>query len=563
MTREMGFRVVKIMAAVTSGVLLYMAFPPQAQADSAWMALVPLMLIIRRCAPRAAAGWAALSAIIFWALTLSWFPAIIKNDGPWPLVFLGLAFLTLWCACFMMVYAYTSARLWQWAGLAPGWRRVVLVLLADPLLWVGTEWSRGWLLTGFAWNFLGVSQVANLPLIQVASMVGVYGVSAVLILFNGALTSLLQRVLRPFELRCCGSAVMASGPFTMVARLMHALESGLPLLLVALVWFWGLGRLEEWQRVSAEAPKWRVALIQPNAPCIFTLDEQTTLAQLTLLKTRTQQASAAAPDLMVWPETAVLGSIPYVPETWHFIQQGVKVAGAPLLTGALETEKATGAAADADGFVYYNAAWLFDIAGEAVGVYRKRHLVPFGEFIPLDKRISWLQRFAPTGVSCTPGSDAGILRVTRASGEVLRLGPLICFEDTVPSLSRATVRAGAQLLVLMTNDAWFNGSIEPVQHLDQSVFRAVENGVPLVRAANSGVSCAVDAVGRVTRLEADGKAVDFDGFFVTQVAVPHKPFRAPYTRWGDRLLALPGLLLVLVVACHGLYMSKKTSSLES
>jgi apolipoprotein N-acyltransferase len=132
-------------------------------------------------------------------------------------------------------------------------------------------------------------------------------------------------------------------------------------------------------------------------------------------------------------------------------------------------------------------------------------------------------------------------------GGTLALGPLICFEDTVPALSRAAVRAGARLLVLMTNDAWFNGSIEPVQHLNQSVFRAVENGVPLVRAANSGVSCAVDAVGRVTRLESDGAVADFDGFLVTQVAVPRVPLPAPYTRWGDWTLGYPGLALLLAV----------------
>jgi len=134
---------------------------------------------------------------------------------------------------------------------------------------------------------------------------------------------------------------------------------------------------------------------------------------------------------------------------------------------------------------------------------------------------------------------------------------MICFEDTVPSLSREAVRAGARLLVLMTNDAWFNGSIEPLQHMNQSVFRAVENGVPLVRAANSGVSCAVDAVGRVKRLEAHGAVSDFSGFLVTQVAVPGEPLASPYTRWGDWLLGLPGLAAVLAAAMCGLAMDKR------
>ncbi|MDD2456020.1 MAG: hypothetical protein PHE10_06795, partial [Kiritimatiellae bacterium] len=168
-----------------SGLLLWTAFPPQAQADSAWMALAPLFLVIRHSRPKAAAGWAWLAGLIFWLSTLSWFPAIIKNNGPWPLVLAGQAGLSLWCASFMALYAYASCRVWRWAGAAPGWRRVAAALAADPLMWSGTELLRGWLFSGFAWNFLGVSQVANLPLIQVASVAGVYGVSALLVLANG------------------------------------------------------------------------------------------------------------------------------------------------------------------------------------------------------------------------------------------------------------------------------------------------------------------------------------------------------------------------------------------
>jgi apolipoprotein N-acyltransferase len=242
----------------------------------------------------------------------------------------------------------------------------------------------------------------------------------------------------------------------------------------------------------------------------------------------------------------------------RLIRDGAAAAGAPLLTGTLEIERTAIGRAAPEGLLFYNAAWLFSATGEPMGRYRKQHLVPFGEYIPLDKTVPLLQRLAPTGVSCTAGRDPGVLHVARAAGQVLRLGPLICFEDTVPGLSRNAVSAGANLLVLMTNDAWFNGSIEPVQHLHQSIFRAVENGVPLVRAANSGVTCVVDAVGRVTRLVGDGGAVtDFSGFLMTSVAVPEHALASPYTRWGDRLLALPGSLLVLAVTLGGLLAARR------
>ena len=516
------------------------------------MALVPIMLVIRHCGPRAAVGWAWLAGLIFWVATLSWFPAIIKNGGPWPLVLLGQLGLAAWCAAFMAAYAFASSRVWRWAGRAPGWRRVCAVLVADPVLWAGSELVRGWLFSGFAWNFLGVSQVNNLPLIQAASVAGVYAVSAIVVAVNGAVASIVERAVAPFTARLTVpvSGAPASRP-GWGGRLLLSAESMLPVALAVFCWYWGMQRIQRARRLDEHAETWRVALVQPNSPCVFTLDDDTVRNQQEVLVKQTRLAGAARPDLVVWPETAVLGSVPYEPDTLRVIREGAAAAGAPLLTGALEIERATVSSAAPQGLLYYNAAWLYSATGEALGRYRKHHLVPFGEYIPLDKRVPALQRLAPTGVSCTPGRDSGVLHVVRASGGTLALGPLICFEDTVPALSRAAVRAGARLLVLMTNDAWFNGSVEPLQHLDQSIFRAVENGVPLVRAANSGVTCAVDAVGRVKRLESEGAATDFDGFLVMPVAVADTPLAAPYTRWGDRVLGLPGAVLLLALLATG------------
>jgi len=545
--RNGGWRVVKGVAAVLGGVSLWAAFPPLSQADSAWLGLVPLLLVVRRSGPRAAFGWAWLCGAVFWTATLGWFPAIIKNDGPWPLVLLGQAGLAAWCALFIGAFGAASAAVWRWTGPAPGWRRLAAVLAADPLLWAGTEWARGWLFSGFAWNFLGVSQVANLPLIQIASVAGVHGVSALLVLANGAAATIIERSAEPFiarlkRLRGEGAASAGWG-----ARALRSAESFLPFALVVGCWLWGAARVRTWDRQAASEATWQIALVQPNSPCIFARDESVMRTQMEFLVSQTRLAGAAKPDLTVWPETAVLGSVPDDPGTMRLIREGAAAAGGPLLTGTLEVERTPVTPATPEGCFFYNAAWLFSASGEAMGRYRKRHLVPFGEYIPLDKTIPILQRLAPTGVSCTPGRGPGVLCVSKEGGRELRLGPLICFEDTVPALSREAVRAGARLLVLMTNDAWFNGSVEPVQHLDQSVFRAVENGVPLVRAANSGVSCAVDAAGRVRRLESAGVLADFPGFLVTRVAVPAEPLAAPYTRWGDWTLGIPGALAAVVV----------------
>jgi apolipoprotein N-acyltransferase len=147
-----------------------------------------------------------------------------------------------------------------------------------------------------------------------------------------------------------------------------------------------------------------------------------------------------------------------------------------------------------------------------------------------------------------PGRDASVMLLQRANGDTLHIGALICFEDTIPDLSRKAVRAGARILALVTNDAWFNGSIEPVQHLHQAIFRSIENGVPMVRCANSGVSATVDPVGRTTRLTSDSQQADFHGFLVRPISVPTTPLPSLYTVAGDWLLAIPGALLAILLA---------------
>lgn len=529
-------------AALFSGFLLWTAYPPAAQAESAWFALIPVLYIIRHSTPRQAFAATGIGSMLFWVMTLSWFPAIIKNGGPWILVILGQVALAAWCSLYFALFAFASARVWSWAGATPSWRRVVAVTLADPLIWCGLEYVRGVFLSGFAWNFLGVSQVNNLPVIQIASVGGVYAVSALLILINGALTSIVERALHPFMMRWKRQTLPVI-PF--FKRLLRSAESFIPFACVLGCVAWGFVRTAHWTSTCYTHPAWRIALIQPNTPCVFLSDATTEEERVKTLYTQTELASAGNPDLTLWPETALDGYLPYSRSARDMARRGVTLARSPLLTGTMEAAHVPVSAQAPQGRAYYNAAWLFNAQGEPLGrkPYRKQHLVPFGEYIPLDKTIPFLQKLAPTGVSCTPGDGANIFTLTKTNKQTLAIGALICFEDTVPELSRNAVQSGAQMLALVTNDAWFNGSIEPVQHLHQAIFRAVENGVPLVRCANSGVSCVVEPTGKTTVLRARAALSDFHGFMVLPVAVPQKPLTAIYTQYGDTLLAIPGMFL--------------------
>ncbi len=539
--------ILKIIGTLITSILLWSSFPPYAQSDSAWLALVPILLIIRACKPKSAFKWTFLAGLGFWVLTLSWFPAIIKNGGPWFLVVLGQFALAAWCALFMGLFALASSSLWRLGGAEPSWKRVGLIFIVDPLLWVGTEYIRGWLFSGFAWNFLGVSQVHNTALIQVASIAGVYGVSAVLVMVNGGIASIVERSAAPFLLKILRKERVLYKN-TVAARLLKSLESFVPIIFVMLCWLWGMNRIKNWQRMELDYPAWRIALVQPNTPCIFVFDDETMHQQLKILLDQTRFAAAAKPHLVVWPETSLLGSVPDEAGTMRFVRKGAAITGSTLLTGTLETERVEGSRAAPLGMKFYNAAWMFAADGTVLGHYRKQHLVPFGEYIPLDKIIPVLQKLAPTGVSCTAGDGPSLIDLPGDEGRSVKVGSLICFEDTLPSLSRASVKAGAGMLALMTNDAWFNGSIEPVQHLNQSIFRAVECGVPLVRSANSGVSCVVDAVGRVSELTSQGRNTDFSGFLMTQVRIPETKCSTPYVIFGDWIMAIPGGLLFVLTA---------------
>ncbi|MDA3925549.1 MAG: apolipoprotein N-acyltransferase [Kiritimatiellae bacterium] len=546
--------VLKIIGVIISSLLLWASFPPSSQSDSAWLALVPLLLIIRYCKPKAAFQWVFISALLFWVFNLGWFPAIIKNGGPWYLVVLGQVALSAACAFLMALFAFASSSLWQMCDERSSLKRIALIVLVDPLLWVGTEYIRSWILSGFAWNFFGVSQVENIALIQVASVAGVYGVSALLVMVNGALASLVERAAAPLVrkvLRMEGQMYSKN----LGVRLMVSAESFIPLTLVLICWLWGMNRIKNWDQIEKSQPAWRIALVQPNTPCIFINNDETMLAQLDLMQEQIKLASAARPHLIVMPETSIFGAVPYDSQTMRFVRECARLSGSALLTGTLEVEKTEKSAAASEGLLFYNAAWMFSAEGEVLGRYRKQHLVPFGEYIPLDKQLPILQKLAPTGISCTAGKDASLIELTDKEGRSIMVGSLICFEDTLPSLSRKSVQAGANILALMTNDAWFNGSIEPQQHLQQSVFRAVECGIPMVRAANSGVSCVVDVLGRVRELRSGDKNTDFHGFLLTQVYVPPQPLPAPYAKMGDWILAIPGMVALILVA--GFAMLKK------
>jgi apolipoprotein N-acyltransferase len=266
----------------------------------------------------------------------------------------------------------------------------------------------------------------------------------------------------------------------------------------------------------------RAALIQPNVPEVGNwevTDPEIIYEKLERLTALVQHVQGL--DLIIWPETAL-------PDMVRFSQRGAELVkklvagGTPLLAGSIDAVWRTDTQRD-----YYNASMLFNTKGELLGTYYKQHLVLFGEYIPFEGKIPLINALTPIGSSFTSGRIATQFKLP---GDARAFSVLICFEDSLPCLARKAARAGASLLVNQTNDSWFDPDCGSEQHLANAVFRCIETRLPMLRCANTGITCAIDPLGRVTRTLAPRT----EGFQVVET-VPADPAREEtfYVRFGD------------------------------
>ncbi len=490
------------LAALVSGLLLFAAFPPLEWGAAAWAALVPLLIVAARSAPAPSFRAGLVAGLAFYLPSLAWLTRV-----SWP----GWLLVSAYCALYLALFSMAGSWIMRPAGfhrgggaVLPAARRpggpregwaMLCRLFFVPAAWVGLEYLRSILFTGFAWNPLGVTQAGVLPLIQCAEWGGVYAVSFLVVMANAALALTL--------LRLAGAA----GPARRVSRTAAdgAERAGAggrsrswawarapwPVLvcLAVLILAWSRGaQAIERARGQPGAPL-RLALVQLNIPQFEKWTEECWGA----IEARLRQGTTAAvrrhrPELVVWPETAVPTFVRGVPSTEKLIAELLEL-GVPILVGTMDFEE-TGAAVS-----YFNSSFLFDPQRGLIQKYAKQHLVIFGEYVPLAKVFPFLRRVTPIEESFTPGRSQTVFRLD-ASPRAFAV--LICFEDTVAALARRAVRAGARLLVNQTNDAWFDPSWAPRQHMLQGVFRCVENRVPAVRSTNTGITCFIDRTGRVS-----------------------------------------------------------------
>ena len=398
-----------------------------------------------------------------------------------------------------------------------------LPLLRLSAAWCLLEFLRSHLLSGFGWNLLAHTQWNWLRVIQISDVTGGWGVSFLVVLVNATIYVVGTQYLFP-----CWQGVRGN----------KYCVPGICFLLLGAALSYGTLALMGRPVPSVEG-RFHVALLQGNVPQPKKWDESFQEAIWKRYEQLVRQATELKPNLIVWPETAVPGFLEDS-AIRDRLNQIVRSAGVPMLVGA-PTESSNSEH-------LYNSAILLSPQGVVVERYDKVHLVPFGEFVPLKPLLGWINNVVPIG-DFSPGSERTVFQTysqPSSSGltggsdsrKILPFSVLICFEDLFPELARNSVRAGARWLLVVTNDAWFERSAGSLQHLQCSVFRAVENRVWVGRAANTGWTGFVTPWG-----EREGGIPRFKAGVAERKIFVHPSELTLYGRWGDWFLLVCAVIM--------------------
>ena len=523
--RELRWRYALAMCA---GLLLAASFPRIGVAGLAWVG-PGLLLASAAGLPGGAAfrigyigGFTHFLASLYWLLHI---PVPIAPIVGW----LALSgFLSLYCGAWVwLCWKVFPGRITAPAGSTvrslvaefastPWWQRLVWAM-ACAALWVTWEMAQARVFSGFPWNLLGASQYKMLPLIQVASLTGVYGVSFLVVWSSVALVS--------------AAAILLHRP---QSNWLWRREFFLVLFLIV-IWSAG-GFMSIRNRFQRPERVIKVALIQPSIPqtVIWDPDEEKEAQRFRQLLELSERALAAKPNLLAWPEAAVPSLFRW---STNAIYNGQTIYGA--ITG-LARQHGVWMIIGADDAElneqknspdFFNSSFLISPKGETIATYRKQRLVMFGEYVPLSRTFPFLKRFTQVYGEFKSGKAPVVFTMPDLG---IKTSVLICFEDVFPHLAREHVTADTDFLLNLTNNGWFGESAAQWQHASSAAFRAVENRLPLVRASNNGLSCWVDSSGAMHDVYFPGSTDIYQpGFKIADVPLMPRQGRTFYSRHGD------------------------------
>ena len=520
---ELAFRVSwkrtvrDLLVLALTGMALTTAFPGVNFQPAAWVCIAPLLWLCADVSKRRAFAY-GMTWGYFWSLTSTFFLREINIAIPFVFGAVLGVFIAFWAMLIPVVFRSLlvppEVRVRGAAAVAvyprSQVRDEILAMFTLAAWWVILEWIRSWIFTGFPWNLLAATQWKNLNLIQICEYTGIYGLSFLVILVNIALFFTAK------DLLAVARGAKYRRPFTLYAALA----------IVAAAAVSGMGVWKKYNRIYApeNVTEYKVGVVQPDLSqrraggedsTREALDVCSRLSEALIADKKAAEAVSAEFDsipvgqpapstlqLIVWPETAVptayYGGGPIASEYRSRMRRMIRESGTPFLVGTLSYDNIR---SNTD-FDMFNSALLlkeFPMTGgsikfdaDAAGRYDKVHIVPFGEFIPLNDKFPAIGRLVGMGRNLTPGKAFRPVDLTKD----VRAGIMICYEDVFAYAARELVRNGANFLLVITNDAWYPTSTEPEQHYANSVLRTVETRLPMLRCGNSNYSVLIDQFGR-------------------------------------------------------------------
>ena len=457
-----------------SAILLFLCYEPFNFHLLSWFAFVPLLFGLRARKDKAVFYFGTLFGFTFLLLSLFWLRTIH--------FFVPFLLAALWCPLWGF-WAWITKKIWfylcfpdindsissaQKGEFCLTIKKYLILILVSSSIWVFLEWIRSWLFSGFPWNLLGISQAYSSPILPFASIFGVLGISFLIIFVNLSIAFVIE-------------SYSLSKKFNWQLFILPVI-----FLLFSVL----LGKIPKEQMSAAYSLK--VVLVQGEFYPIT--DRETTqedyLEELQTYRNLSLKHAVDKPNLIIWPETPVISKYAKDPLFQKSIKDVARICKSKILFGSIhnKSERKT------------NSAFFVNEQGEIINRYDKIHLVPYGEYTPMKNILPsplWnrLDNMVDMG-NLDPGTSYDVIQVSKN----FRAGVNICYEDVFPKNSHEYVRSGANLLITLTNDSWYEKTAGGAQHTAHSIFRAVENGLPLLRCGTTSESCYISPKGKLSHL---------------------------------------------------------------
>lgn len=540
----------KLFILFVSGLILSLAFPACNFSILGWIGIVPLYLFIKDVRPSKAFlfglvwgyGWAIAS--FFWlrkielfvpfamALVLALFPAL------WA-VLVSLTRKNILLPNSVRLMGYTESKKYLLENKLH--LKKIYAVLVFSSFWCFLEWLRSWVFSGLPWNYMAVTQWNQILQIQVAAFTGIYGVSFVVLFMNLSIAEFLQSLFNSFRYR-----LKFYRPAVFYTAIFILLLNGLI----------GYYSIKHYSEKTSKDVSLKALLIQGDIPMIRFYSARQAMEALTIYSGYSDEMLPSKPDVLIWPESAVpqplFGNSYLSLEYRSTITNLIQKYQVPILLGTIYYDNSKENLLSED-FKAYNSAILINKNDEIDAIYSKMHLVPWGEYtpgenlFPLSYFYPWIKQKFGMGRDLTPGNTNTIFNLKKG----IRASVLICFEDAFSYVPRNHVLNGANLLITITNDAWFPGTNEPSQHLAEAIFKCIETRRPMLRSGNNSGTCVINPVGMITDSifseEINGQKILLPdksgrGGAIFNVNIEENPELTFYTKYGDKFILLLNLI---------------------